>query len=189
MSQGVFFSFMFREEINENMNQACLMNDVLFVPSKTETSLIPPPRGKAWIGFSGLLRFLHLRKNSTSLESQWKKNISKALQVQRSSLRRKHFFSIKVMKSLTCDFPGLSALGISVEWQKKVRRNQARSNKEPRKSKGPRIFPTFHSPGPNKSISKVWPQHFPSLPSFDCSAFFLFIYLQKGRMLNFFTPA
>lgn len=29
---------MFHEEINENMNQACLMNDVLFVPSKTETS-------------------------------------------------------------------------------------------------------------------------------------------------------
>lgn len=27
---------MFHEEINENMNQACLMNDVLFFPSKTQ---------------------------------------------------------------------------------------------------------------------------------------------------------
>lgn len=160
------------------------MNEILFVPSKTETSWIPPPRGKVWIGFSGLLRCLHLRnKNSTSLESQRKKNISKALQVRRSSLRRKHFFSIKLMKSLTCDFPGLSALGISAEWQKKVRRNQARDNKEPRKSKGPRIIPTFHSPGPNKSISKVWPQHFPSLPSFDCSASVLFIYRREECLL------
>lgn len=37
--KGVFFfSLMFHKEINENMNQSCLMNDVLFVASKTETS-------------------------------------------------------------------------------------------------------------------------------------------------------
>ena len=61
------------------------------------------------------------------------------------------------------------------------RRNQARSNKEPRKSKGPRIFPTFHSPSPNKSISKVWSQRFPSLPSFDCSALFFFFLIYGKR--------
>lgn len=91
------------------------------------------------------------------------------------------FCSIKVMKPLTCDFSGLSALGISVERQKEVRRNQARSNKEARKAKGPRIFPASHSPGPNKSIPKVWPQRFPSPPSFDCSASFYFLLLFMGE--------
>lgn len=175
MSQGNSFSLIVHKEINENMNQASLMNDVLFFSLHSTDTSWTPPRGTVWIGFSGLFWSLLFWKNHTLLKSQWKKNISKALQW--SSLTGKHFFGIKVMKLLTCDFPGPSLSSwCSSERQEEVRRNQDRSHREPRRSKGPRPFPAFHPPGPNKSVSKVWPQRFYKSPQFRlfCLPFFFF---------------
>lgn len=50
MSQGSFFSSMFHEEINENMNQAQLMNDVSFFPPKQRQVEYHHPGAKCGLG-------------------------------------------------------------------------------------------------------------------------------------------
>ena len=90
------------------------------------------------------------------------------------------------MKSPTWRLP--KALGSRFQWNGRKKEGIKPGIIGPRKSKGPRMFPTIHSPGPNKSILKVWPQRFPSVPSFDCSAFFLIYGKRTKRLISLHLP-
>lgn len=50
MSQGNSFSLIVHKEINENMNQASLMNDVLFFPSTAQTQVEHHPGAQCGSG-------------------------------------------------------------------------------------------------------------------------------------------